>query len=324
MKLFPKFILEADGGDGGGSGGGGSTTLLSGGASSQPAQQQQQASNPNADDNGNAGGSFDFRSLLDDKGGFRPGWDTSLPDDLKPHAGSLSKYPSPLELMRGHANAAKLIGQKSTLTPPAPDAKPEEIAKFNDAIRAATGVPQKVEDYKIAMPEKLPEGVKLDDAQVKEFTALAHSLNIPPAAAQKLMEFDMKRMSALQQTGQAKLDEFVKAQGAELQKEWGEKMPENLSKAKRAAELLGLDINDPELGNNAKFIKAMHTAAGLMKDDKLIGTDTASVTSGGAAQAEDIRRNPNNQWHKAYHGKEGPERQREAANLIKRLHGVTE
>lgn len=319
MKLFTRFILESEGGNGG-SNGGGSPTLL-GGGSQQPSQQQ--ASNPNAGDSGNEGSSaFDFRSLLDDKGGFRQGWDSSLPDDLKPSAGAFTKYPNPLELLRGHANAAKLIGQKTTLKPPAPDAKPEELDRYNAAIRDALAIPAKVEDYKIAMPENLPDGMKMDDAQVKEFTALAHSLNIPASAAQKLVEFDMKRMSALQQTGQAKLAEFVKAQGAELQKEWGDKTAENISRAKRAAELLGLDVHDPELGNNAKFIRAMHTAAGLMKDDKLIGVDAASVTNGGVAQAEDIRRNPNNPWHKALHGKEGPERQREAFTIIKRLQGV--
>ena len=315
MKLFPRFFLE---GEGGGSGGGGGT-LLGGGSSSAPppAQQQQQ----HAQDDGASKGTFDFRTLLDDTGNFRQGWDSSLPDDLKPHVGALSKYPNPLELMRGHANASKLIGAKTALTPPAADAKPEEVTKYNEAVRAALGVPAKAEDYKLTAPTGLPEGVTVDEGQMKEFTALAHSLNIPPAAAQKLMEFDAKRMATLQQGGQAKLDEFVKSQGDILQKEWGDKMGENISRAKRAAELLGLDINDPQLGNNAAFIKAMHTASGLMKDDKLIGSEGATAGTGGAAQAEDIRRNKDNPWHAAYMGKEGKARQTEAAALIARLQG---
>lgn len=318
MRLFTRFILEGEGGDGGSNGGGG--TLLSrgsGGSGDGGGQQQQQQQ-------GDEGGSsaWDFRSALDDKGNFKQGWDASLPDDLKPSAATLAKYPNPLELMRGHANASKLIGQKSTLKAPAPDAKPEEVAKFNEQIRGVLGIPATPEEYKIAKPESLPQGLTWNDAEVGEFAKLAHSLNIPPAAAQKLVEFDMQRMQKLNASGEAKLNEFVAAQEAELRKDWGADFDVNLGKAAKAAQLAGFDLNDSELANNAKFVKAMLTVSNLIKPDALVGNDKAGLVMDGKAQAEDIRRNTANPWHAAYMGKEGPARQQEAAALMMRLQGV--
>jgi hypothetical protein len=318
MKLFPRFLFEDEGGDGGSNGGGAPTTLLgraagdSSGGSPPPAKGDGEGGSP----------AWDFRSALDDKGNFKAGWDAGLPDDLKPSAAALSKYPNPLELMRGHANASKLIGQKTTLKAPAPDAKPEEVDKFNMQIREVLGVPAKVEDYKIAKPDKLPDGLTWNEAEVGEFAKLAHSLNITPAAAQKLVEFDAQRMAKLQQTGQSKLDEFVKSQEAELRKDWGADFEANLGLASKAAQVVGFDINDNELANNAKFVKAMLTVSRLISPDKLVGSDKSSSIMDGAAQAEDIRRNTNNPWHSAFMGKEGPSRQKEAAALMARLQGV--
>ena len=225
--------------------------------------------------------------------------------------------------MRGHANASKLIGQKSApIKAPAPDAKPEEVAKWNEQVRGILGIPATPEEYKIAKPDKLPEGLTWNDAEVGEFAKLAHSLNIPPAAAQKLVEFDAQRMAKLNQSGAAKLDEFVKSQEAELRKDWGAEFEANLGKAAKAAQLAGFDINDNELANNAKFVKAMLTVSNLIKPDALVGNDKGGTVMDGKAQAEDIRRNTNNPWHAAYMGKEGPARQQEAAALMMRLQGV--
>jgi hypothetical protein len=318
MKLFTRFLLEGEGGEGGSNGGGG--TLLGKGAGSGDGGGGSPP--PKAGDGEGGSSAWDFRSVLDDKGNFKQGWDASLPDDLKPSAATLAKYPNPLELMRGHANASKLIGQKSTLKAPAPDAKPEEVAKFNEQIREVLGVPVKVEDYKIAKPDKLPEGLTWNEAEVGEFAKLAHFLNIPPAAAQKLVEFDAQRMAKLNQTGAAKLDEFVQAQEAELRKDWGADFEVNLGKAAKAAQLAGFDLNDSELANNAKFVKAMLTVSNLIKPDALVGNDKAGLVMDGKAQAEDIRRNTANPWHAAYMGKEGPARQQEAAALMMRLQGV--
>ena len=323
MKLFPRFILESEGASSGGGGG----TLLSGagGGESQAAASTTTAatstattaSNPNANDAGE-GARFDFRTVLDDSGNFKPDWANSLPEELKKSAGSFTKYPTPLDLLNGHANAQKLIGQKE-LRAPAPDAPPEEQAKFTSRLREVLSIPEKLDDYKIPLPEKLPEGMKIDEAKLKEFSQLAHSLNIPASAAAKLAEYQLQQQAAMVQTGQAKLAEFQRSQGELLQKEWGDSFKDNAAKALSAAQALGLDPEDPEIGNNATIIKALFKASSLMKQDTLPrGKETMT---GNNEQAEDIRRNPNNPLHAAYMGKQGPQRQAEAAAVVARLQG---
>jgi hypothetical protein len=321
MKLKPRFFLEADGGDGGSNGGGG--TLLGGAASTAAATTTTTSAAKTGDgDADGASSAWDFRSSLDDKGNFKPGWDASLPDDLKPSAAALAKYPNPLELMRGHANASKLIGQKATLKAPAPDAPPAEVEKFNSQIREVLGVPAKVEDYKLTKPENLPEGLTWSDDKAKDFATLAHSLNIPPAAADKIAAWQLTQMSEAVQKGQGQIEAWKQSQVVELKKDWGADYDANLGLAAKAAQVAGFDINDGELANNAKFVKAMLTVSKLIKPDALVGSDKSTSVMDGAAQAEDIRRNPNNPWHAAYMGKEGPSRQQEAANLMARLKGV--
>lgn len=326
MKLKHSFLFNEAGEAGNASGG---STLLggagaAGGSAGQQGQQQQQQGSASAGAGDEAAKAYDFRSSLDDKGNFKSDWTATLPDDLKQSAGVLGKYPNPLEALRGLANAQKLIGQKSTLKAPAPDAPKEEVEKFNSQIRSVLGVPEKADDYKLTKPEKLPEGLSWDEAKVGDWQKFFHENNIPPAVANKIVAKQTAELAAQVEIGKGKLDEFVKAQEAELRNDWGANYEVNLSKAAQAAKIAGFDLNDNELANNAKFIKAMNTVSQLIKPDALVGSDKASSGLDGPAQAEDIRRNPNNPWHAAYHGKEGPDRQREAAGIMRRLQGVKE
>jgi hypothetical protein len=70
------------------------------------------------------------------------------------------------------------------------------------------------------------------------------------------------------------------------------------------------------------MIKALHSAASLIQEDKFVASNKVGLGLTGADQAEDIRRNPANPWHAAYHNKEGKERQQQAQSLMMRLQGV--
>lgn len=317
MYIKNRFIFGEEGGDGGSNGGG--QTLLGGAAGAADDGQQQQQGGE-----GEGVKAYDFRSSLGEDGNFRQGWTNDLPDDLKAANAILGKYPNPTEMARGLVNANRLIGQKSTLKAPAPDAKPEEVEKFNVQIRDVLGVPQKVDDYKLEKPASIPEGLTWNEEKAADFVKLAHSLNIPPQAAQKIAEWQMANMGDAVKQGQAQIDAWVQGQQAELKKDWGNDYDANLGKAARAAQLAGFDLNDGELANNAKFVKAMLTVSSLIKPDAVVGADKTGIPLDGAAQAEDIRRNPANPWHAAYNGKEGPARQKEAQALMMRLQGVKE
>ena len=83
--------------------------------------------------------------------------------------------------------------------------------------------------------------------------------------ANKIVAKQTAELAAQVEIGKGKLDEFVKAQEAELRNDWGANYEVNLSKAAQAAKIAGFDLNDNELANNAKFIKAMNTVSQLIK-----------------------------------------------------------
>lgn len=306
------FLFSPDDGDGGGNGGG--QTILGGGDSQQQQQQGQQQQQQ-------AAAGWDFRSALDDSGSFKQGWHETLPDDLKPYAGSLSKYPNATELLRGLGNAQKLIGQRpQELKPPGPDATPEQKATWFKTI----GVPEKPEEYGLKKPEKLPEGVPWSDEDAAAFAAKAHELGLTPAQVQAIAAFDIERAARGVQKGQGEITAYIEGQKTALKAEWGEKFEANRDKALATAQLLGLDPNDAEIGNSAKMIKALHAASQLMSEDKFVGSDKAGMGMSRADQAEDMLRNKANPWHNALWGREGPERQTQAQQLRARLLGIKE
>jgi hypothetical protein len=305
-------------GDAGGSNGGGSTTLLGGaGGGSSGQQQQQQQTSTEGNTNGSTT-SFDFRSALDESGKFKQGWDASLPEDLKEYASEFGKYPDFTELLRGHANKAKLIGQRQQIKPPGPDAKPEEIA----AWRKTLGIPEKPEGYQIAKPEKLPEGVDWSDAELQTFQKFAHEQGLTPQQVNALVQYDMNQRGEMFKSGKAKLEGYVTEQRKALETEWGENYGENVERAKKAAGMLGLDVNDPEIGNSSKLIKALHEASKLFSEDKFVSPDSAGKGLTSEAQAKDIMHNKNNPLYNAFWGNEGPARMAEAHALYDRLAGA--
>ena len=316
MNIRTPLYNEA--GDGGNGGGGTILAGESGATSTAQAAITETPSTAATTQQQSAG--WDFRSALADDGSFKPDWTQSLPADLKDYAASLGKYPNVTEFLRGFGNAQKLIGQRGgqQIKPPAPDAKPEEIAAWNKLI----GVPEKPEDYGLKKPEKLPEGVEWDDANAAEFAAFAHKNGLNAQQVQALMQYDMERQSKGYGKSTAELTAFVEKQRAELQSKWGTQYGENVARAMKAAELLGLDPADPEIGNSAKVIQALHQASQLMQEDKFVASNKVGLGLTGPQQAEDIRRNPANPWHAAYMGKEGKARQLEAQAIMARLQGV--
>lgn len=295
------FLFSPDGGDGDGNGGG--TTILG-----DQGQQQQQA--PVA---------WDFRSALDDKGAFKQGWVDTLPADLKDYAGTLGKYPNVAELLRGHGNAQKLIGQRpQELKPPGPDATPEQKAAWFKTI----GVPEKPEEYGLKKPDNLPDGVPWSDEKVSAFQAKAHELGLTPSQVQAMAEFDLEWGAKGYAKGQGEITAYIEGQKTELKTDWGEKFEANRDKALATAQILGLDPNDAEIGNSAKMIKALYAASQLMSEDKFVGSDKVGTGMSRADQAEDMARNKSNPWHNALWGREGPERQAHAQKLRASLMGV--
>jgi hypothetical protein len=293
-----------NGGDGAAQNNGSSTLLNQGGGgnSNGQGQQQQQQSQPL--------GANDW--IVEGK--FGTGLASRLPEDLKPYAGSIQKFEgTPLtDVLKSYGELEKKLG--SRVQPPGPDAKPEEVA----AWRKIVGTPEKPEDYKIEKPENVPAEL-WNPELVKGFQGVAHELNLSPAQAGKLAEWwngqNMAMLEQHQQTTAANQEALADG----LKKEWGERFDANLKGAQFVATKAGLDVNDPEIGNNPAIIKALAAVSALISEDKQVTGGQGGSHLNYQQQAEDISTNKGNPRYADYHGQNGPERQAAAQREIHRL-----
>ena len=239
-------------------------------------------------------------------GTFADGWTNNLPEDSAAYKDTLSKYKSVPDMAKALANANALIGKK--LGVPNEKSSPEEVAAF----RRAMGVPDSLDDYKLA-PETLPEGMTWNDDMAKPYAEIAHKHGIPPGAMKELVaqhaKTEMFKMEAIQATFEKQRTEAV----GTLQREWGNDFDKNIGLAKQAAKIAGVNSNshgfsDPEV------VRGFVRMAQMMSEDKVGRSMGGTEFMTGAARAKDIMSNPDNTWHKRY-----MEGDREAATLVTSL-----
>jgi hypothetical protein len=197
-------------------------------------------------------------------------------------------------LSKSYQGLEQLLGKKANaIVPPSEKSTPEEVAAYRKAI----GVPESPEAYNLK-PEQLPEGVTWDDNVAKKAAELAHKHNVPAAAMQEFMKFDMERAALMNQAAAQMIETQLETGRAELQKVWGDKMPEKIELARRAAVTAGVDPTsqgfvDPQV------VKAIVNLAEKLSDDKLVAGDQTGASST-RARARDIMTNQSNPLYTKY------------------------
>jgi hypothetical protein len=197
-------------------------------------------------------------------------------------------------LSKSYQGLEQLLGKKANaIVPPSEKSTPEEIAAYRKAI----GVPESPEAYNLK-PEQLPEGVVWDESVAKRAAELAHKHNVPAAAMQEFMKFDMERAALMNQAAAQMIETQLETGRAELQKVWGDKMPEKIELARRAAVTAGVDPTsqgfvDPQV------VKAIVNLAEKLSDDKLVAGVQTGVSST-RARAKDIMTNAANPLYLRY------------------------
>ena len=197
-------------------------------------------------------------------------------------------------MAKGFNGLEQLLGKKANaIVPPNEKSTPEEISAYRKAI----GVPESPEAYNLK-PEQLPEGVTWDDNVAKRAAELAHKHNVPAAAMQEFMKFDMERAALMNQAAAQMIETQLETGRAELQKVWGDKMPEKIELARRAAVTAGVDPTsqgfvDPQV------VKAIVNLAEKLSDDKLVAGDQTGASST-RARARDIMTNASNPLYTKY------------------------
>lgn len=248
-----------------------------------------------------------FVGLWDKSGKIDPKKYDALPDALKGHKDLFAKYQTAEAFFHGMVNHQQLASKKG-LQPLAPNAPAEVVAERQALMRTLNGVPEKPEGYGIKRPDDMPEE-NWNGPYVDGMLGILHKHNAPPALVQELVKADLDAANKIREGHGAHSEQHLAAQAAELKKEFGEgeAFASKIGMAQRAARTLGLDINDPSIGNNAKLIVALAKVAEMTGEDRLVSGDgKGGDGKSDREKARDIVSNASNPLHKAYHDPNDP------------------
>lgn len=104
------------------------------------------------------------------------------------------------------------------LTPPAPDAKPEEW----NAFYAKMGRPEKAEAYDFKMPEGLPADLPYDGDSATAYKAWAHEAGLSPRQAQQLHDRFVSHQAGAYTKQIEQVGQRMEGATGELAKVWGD------------------------------------------------------------------------------------------------------
>mgnify|MGYP003110302290 CR=1 FL=1 len=204
--------------------------------------------------------------ILTSEGKFNEAWRDALPDDLGKHS-IWSKYDNPTDLVKGAINAQSQIGKK------AEDFWLSEDANDIARRREIMNIPNEVSGYEFKT-ENIPEDTELDTAKVDSFKELAHKVGLTQEQAQAVVDWEVQGSAESLQELDTQAEVAVKQAEEDLRREWtGDKYEYNMGKVANVMDYLGLGEfkDDPDIGNNVPFIKAIfENVVPLISDDEII------------------------------------------------------
>lgn len=195
-------------------------------------------------------------------------WRSSLPDELKAEK-SLETFKDIPSLAKSYVEAQKMIGGSVRI--PKEDAKPEEW----DAFYKKLGRPDKVEDYNIAKPAEMPEGVVWNDDLTKWFTQTAHSTGLSKGQVQKIMkswnDMELTKTHAAQKEMGQRLSKIQEQWGDEFdgRVELGVRGIERLLPKEEAVEFKAL-MDTTGMGNHPLVLKYAYLVGKMLQEDGYI------------------------------------------------------
>jgi len=204
--------------------------------------------------------------ILTSEGKFNEAWRTALPDELGNHS-IWSKYDNVTDLVKGAINAQSQVGKK------AEDFWLSEDENDIARRREIMNIPNEVDGYEITIGD-VPEGTELDEARLGSFKELAHQVGLTVEQAQAIADWEIESGSAnLQEIEQAEELSIREAEET-LRKEWtGDNFEYNMGKVANVMDYLGLGEfkDDPAIGNNVDFIKAVfENIVPIISEDQII------------------------------------------------------
>jgi hypothetical protein len=209
-------------------------------------------------------------------------WKLGLSKELQ-ESGALKVIHDIPSLVKSYLHAQKSIGADKIVMP-SKHATPEEWREVYHKL----GLPEKMEDYKIAASKESG----LDAKFVPAFAAKAHELGLMPAQAQEMINWmDGLNKTAVTESATAKAN-ALKESVSGLQKEWGVAFNEKLAAAQGAlahfADKETIEhIEKTGLSNDVHLVKLFAKVADILKEDGLLKTDAAGTGLNTPAMAQE-------------------------------------
>ena len=198
---------------------------------------------------------------------------------------NIEKFTEIDALAKSYINATKMIGQDKVVIP-----TNNSTEEHWDDVYAKLGRPESADKYSL---DAKSEVVNLDETAIKSFAEQSHKLGLNNKQAQGILEFYKNNMEGSLQ--QAKIDtETAQAQAEQqLRAEWGRdfegkvKQAGALAKANINPEVLDMQLQDgTRIGDHPEIIKGFAKIAGMMSEDKILGTESENVDTSKDIESE--------------------------------------
>lgn len=242
-------------------------------------------------------------------------WFLAGGDAFAAEAETLGRFKSVTDLAKSYVHLRKHGPAFPTET-----STPEDIERF----RTLAQVPPSPEQYGIAPPQELPDGLAWDQGTVDSFAKIAHQHHVPAPAFKALVEaFTQTEAAKVQAAQAAQQQELAKIQ-QDLMRELG---PNQLDYERNAgkinhtvailAEKANIDPADPALAairSNPAMIKILHQVAKMTEEDPTRAPAGYGDLRSDRDKADDIMKGRDPEWSELY--KQGDKR---AVDRVARL-----
>lgn len=234
--------------------------------------------------------------ILTENGGLSENWRDALPEEIKAEK-CLDNIKTFGTLVKSYVSAQKAIGSHKV-------AIPGESATADewDAFYKATGRPETADGYKLD-GVKLPEGITLDEAEVKEFQEYAYKQGLSQKDYEAVLAYDAQRVQKIQQSIQSAAEAEYNDTIQQLQTEYGDRMNTVVAQCNKALDTFGLTevFRDKGLLNNFTIIKALAGIGERISESKLVDNGDQSGGSSPAERLAEIQGNTDDPYYNREH-----------------------
>jgi hypothetical protein len=250
---------------------------------------------PGGEGKGQKPEAYDYTRMLGTGGGLADDWRNGLPEDIRGEK-CLDSIKTIGTLAKSYVCAQRAMGTGKVAVPGENSSKEEW-----DAFYRAGGRPDSEDGYSMDGVE-LPEGVQLDDEEVKAFRRFAFENGVSQKVFQASVKYDAERAARLAASAREAQEREFKETMARLKADHGASLGDVLAQCNRTMDVFGLrdTLEKSGLLNNYAVISALARVGSRITESRLVGGGEPAPSSP-AQRLADIMGNPDDAYFKADH-----------------------